>query len=564
MMNKDDIKQLTSLSKRLRLLYVEDDKGARATTLEMLHNFFQHIVTASDGEEGLNRFRNDEFDLIITDINMPRLNGLDMLAEIRKTDATVPVMILSAYNEADYFLSSIKLGVDGYILKPVEHIQFLTALSKIIEKVKLQKENENYRRYLEHEVDKQTQEIRHKLHFDDLTGLLSRYSFFEDIKETPEPSIFIIDIDKFKIINEIYGTETGSLVLRSFADFLTDFIAGTTFKAYRLSGDEFILWDDTGHNDKQRYEQTIEHFFEQLASFKVQLQSDYISIDVTIGVSMSQSDAFESAKVALDYAKTHKKPYAIYSLSIDRRVEEQGALQWKDKIKSALKEQRILPVYQPIVDQSGHTVKYEALMRLKEAGSGALISPYFFLDTAVKTRLYPELSETIIFKTLELISQTDHTCSINIDYSDITNQILMRKLEQYIALTPQLRGRIVFEITESQDIEDYEDVKAFIEHFRQYDVKIAIDDFGSGFSNFQYILELHPDFLKLDGSLIKSIDTDTKSQTLVSAIVHFSHELGIRVIAEHVHSESIFNLLKSLGVDEYQGYYFSEPIEEIC
>ena len=185
------------------------------------------------------------------------------------------------------------------------------------------------------------------------------------------------------------------------------------------------------------------------------------------------------------------------------------------------------------------------------------------MDIAIKTRQYTALSTAIVFEALRLLDTSSHTLSLNLTYGDIKNSLFLYEIETFFKNRPALGERAVFEITESESIENYDDVKQFIKRFRAYGVKIAIDDFGSGFSNFDYILEIHPDYLKIDGSLIKNIDTDEKSLVLVRAIVQFSHELGIKVIAEYVHSETIFNMLKALHVDEFQGFYFSEPLQDI-
>jgi len=202
-------------------------------------------------------------------------------------------------------------------------------------------------------------------------------------------------------------------------------------------------------------------------------------------------------------------------------------------------------------------------MRLKEEDNTILMCPYYFLDVAIKTRLYDSLSSIIIFKALHEASTTDNVFSINFTYSDIKNSSFIQKIENFLIEHNKVGKQLVFEITENESIESYEEVKSFILRFRKYGVKIAIDDFGTGFSNFEYILEVEPDYLKIDGSLVKDIDTNTRSFTLVEAIVQFSHKLGIKVIAEFVHSKVIFDMLNELHVDEYQGYYFSEPKIEI-
>jgi len=557
------IKKIKELSQNLKLLYVEDDDKARLSTLEMLENLFNNITTATNGQEGLKLFKEGNFNLIITDINMPYLNGIEMLKKIREFDSKISILILSAYNESEYFLDAIRLGVDGFILKPLEHQQFLKSLEKVSKKIYLDKKDEHYQEYLEKEIKQRTQEIEYKLHYDDLTGLLNRYSFFEDIKNIELPILFMIDINKFKIINEIYGSDTGSLVLQKFASFLLDFSITNSYKVYRLSSDEFILWDNVEHIDFEKYEHELEIFFQKLNNFRIEVNNDSISVEVTIGISTSQNDAFESAKIALEYAKLHKKPYAMYSKAIDKRNEEQDALLWKEKIKTAIKTNNIVAVYQGIVDQSTQTIKYETLMRLRDTQTQELITPYHFLDISIKTGLYNELSSYIIFQALEKIKSMKITLSINFTYSDIKNTLFIDDVENFFKKNEELGSFAVFEITEGESIENYRDVKLFIQRFRKYGVRFAIDDFGSGFSNFEYILEIEPDYLKIDGSLVKNIDTDEKSLILVRAIVQFSHELGIKIIAEYVHSQTVFNILKALNVDEFQGFYFHKPKAQI-
>jgi EAL domain-containing protein (putative c-di-GMP-specific phosphodiesterase class I) len=250
----------------------------------------------------------------------------------------------------------------------------------------------------------------------------------------------------------------------------------------------------------------------------------------------------------------------MYSTAIDKRQEDHDALGWKSKIRKAIQGKRVVPVYQPIVDATGMVQKYEALMRLRDEYTDSLIAPGQFLEVAVKTRLYEELSRQIMLETLQRITKTNYTATLNFTYGDIRNKDLLFEIESFLRENEGLSHRLVFEITESESIENYDDMKGFINKFREFGVKFAVDDFGSGFSNFDYILAIRPDFLKIDGSLVKTIEHNERSFILVKAIVQFSHEFGIEVIAEFVHSERVFEMLKKIGVDAFQGFYFSEPL----
>ena len=152
--------------------------------------------------------------------------------------------------------------------------------------------------------------------------------------------------------------------------------------------------------------------------------------------------------------------------------------------------------------------------------------------------------------------------SINICADDLLNEetksFIFNQLENF--KEPQ---RVIFELVESEDLHEVSGLKEFISTIKRMGCKVAIDDFGTGFSNFSYLLDLEPDYLKIDGSLIKNIDKDEKSYNIVDTIVTFAHKLNITVIAEFIHSKEVLEICKELNVDEYQGYFFGEPSKKV-
>ncbi len=561
-MSTIDIKQLKKLCANYKLLYVEDDNVARETSLELFSNFFDFIDIAKDGSDGLKQFNAKDYDLIITDIKMPKLDGIEMFRAIRETNKEIPVLFLSAHNESSFFVEAIKLGVNGYLLKPLNIEQFKFQIAKTIEEIKLKKEAKNYKIKLEKEVFERTIALDKKLHYDEVTGLLNRYSLFEKIATFKNPVLLVIDIDRFKIINEFYGDNIGTFVLKEFAKFLTDYVRQTHFNIFRLSADKFILLENNPRLDPLYYETFTEKLLNAISLIKINNHTEDIYIDVSIGISFETTHTLETAEIALNHAKKHKKHFMVYNNLINNTTDIQESLKYKALIKKAIHSNGVVPVYQAIVDRYQNIKKHEILMRIKDDNQ-KLITPFYFLDTAIKTRLYKDLSSIIVFSALKKLTEINQSLSINFDYADINNDKFINKIANFISKHKHIGSRAIFEITETQSMEDYKKVKKFIKRFRQYGVKFAIDDFGSGFSNFEYILEIEPDYLKIDGSLIKNIDTNKKSYILVKAIVQFSHELGIKVIAEYVYNKTIFTMLKDIGVDEFQGYYFSVPDETL-
>ena len=235
----------------------------------------------------------------------------------------------------------------------------------------------------------------------------------------------------------------------------------------------------------------------------------------------------------------------------------------RKKIIHGFESNLFVPFFQPIVNREEKIVKYEALMRLSPSDGGThYVSPHAFLDVAIKTHHYDQISQMTLMKSLHVSAQKGVNVSLNLNFQDILNKPL-RALMKALIIQENIGHRVVFEIVESQSIQDYTLLKHFMEEFRSVGVRFAIDDFGTGFSNFTHILELSPDFVKIDGSLNKHLDSDKKSYELVKAIVFFSKELGIQTVAEFVHSKEVFEVALSLGIDQFQGYYFGMPHKEI-
>jgi EAL domain-containing protein (putative c-di-GMP-specific phosphodiesterase class I) len=134
----------------------------------------------------------------------------------------------------------------------------------------------------------------------------------------------------------------------------------------------------------------------------------------------------------------------------------------------------------------------------------------------------------------------------------------MKKIDEY-----NMRGRVIIELLESENVKSFEIVKAFVESMKDYDVNIAIDDFGSGYSNFIYLAKIKPQFIKIDGSLIKNIDKDKDAFIITKHINSFSKELGCKTIAEFVHSKKVYEKVKEINVDGVQGYFIAPPSEII-
>jgi EAL domain-containing protein (putative c-di-GMP-specific phosphodiesterase class I) len=313
---------------------------------------------------------------------------------------------------------------------------------------------------------------------------------------------------------------------------------------------------------KDEFSGYIEKLIEKMDLQTLNYDENDITVSFTAGIALGKTSLLSKADMALKEAKRSKKSFVVYEESLKVMEIYSHNLTWSKKLRSAIKEDRIISYFQPIVDnQTLEIKKYECLARMID-GVGNSISPQYFLDISKKNRLYPKITKKILDMAFEMFADKRCEFSINLCVEDMldhaTRSYIYSKLEDYVD-----RAKVSFEIVESERIEDYAAVKDFIAIVKKLGGKIAIDDFGSGYSNFEHILRLNVDYIKIDASMIKNIDNDKNSEIIVDTIVGFAKKLGIKTIAEYVHSEGVFNKVRELGVDMSQGFYFSAPVKEI-
>jgi len=419
---------------------------------------------------------------------------------------------------------------------------------------------------LEEKVEEKTKELKYRYYHNQLTGLKNINALLEEIKNKKLFALAIIEIDSFNSFNEIYGLDASDDIIYQFAKYLSSLIKGSTdYDLYHLESNRFALKVSTQQNNFKKFLRKIKYIQRQIKVHEVKIlnQQEKVKLDTTIGITTNYSHPIQTALIALSYAKYHKKDYSVFSMEMDYSSISKDILYWKKEIEYAISTNNIIPVFQPIVDTKGDIKKYEILMRLRqyENGKEKLISPFFFLDSAIKTKLYPELTKIMIIKSFKVMSKYDTKFSLNLSFEDINSKVMMKLLKNYIKKY-DIGNKLVLEIVESENVKDYEVVTNFIKEFKELGIEIAIDDFGSGFSNYKHILEIEPDYIKIDGSLIKNIDKSKKSYEFVKSIASLSKAIGIKTIAEFIHSKEVFDICKSLGIDQYQGFYFSAPIKE--
>jgi diguanylate cyclase (GGDEF)-like protein len=398
---------------------------------------------------------------------------------------------------------------------------------------------------------------------DNVSGVENYEALLDRLDEEKIVTLALLNIDHFKSINDAYGFEVGDHVLHEAAKLLV-MLKPPQARIFRLNSDEFVLLcqEELENGSFEEALQSLESFFSEME----------ISLDDEIGIRLSFSigvargvgvETLNNAKVAILELREHKRgTYKIFDKDSTYLHKQQNNIYWIHKIKDSISSGKMFPFFQPIVNNKTLQVeKYECLVRIED--DNILIPPIRFMEAAKLTGMLPIITRTMIQQSCEKFANSSWEFSINITsedfYMDYLEEFLLKNINKHNIKPEQVVLEILEDITSLNESNTLEQLHSL----RQKGFKIAIDDFGSESSNLSRLLEFSPDYIKIDGSFIKNILLDEKSRIIAEAIIFIAHKSNIPVIAEYVHSKDVQDAVVALGVDYSQGYYFSEPKQEL-
>jgi PAS domain S-box-containing protein/diguanylate cyclase (GGDEF)-like protein len=390
------------------------------------------------------------------------------------------------------------------------------------------------------------------LSYDELTKLKGRNALNNDLKNK-KGTLLLIDIIDFKKLNSLIGYEGADEILISVANLLKE----ESKLTYRLYGDIFAVFYE---NEK------IEYINTKAIDLMLKFESHkfiYDNFEIPVSINIGISDTVPYLLTAEEAISRNKKSFnkiARYNYDINEKTSDFKNLDMLIKIKDALENDNIVPYFQAIVSlETKEVVKYESLVRLIDEKENKIISPYEFLEISKKSKMYSQITKNVLRKSIEFLKSTNIPISINISFEDLINSDVLNYIAFLLQCNEKIANLITFEILESSEIKDYEQINLFINLVRKYNCKVAIDDFGSGYSNFTQLLNMKPDIIKIDGSLIKNIDKDINSRNIVESILILAKKSQIKTVAEFIDNKKVHNVVKELGIDYGQGFYYAKP-----
>jgi len=417
---------------------------------------------------------------------------------------------------------------------------------------------------------RQEEQLRHQAMHDPVTELPNRRALREELKSLLERSqwsrrgaLVLMDLDNFKLVNDTCGHAAGDQVLIHVSALFRRALRPSDFLA-RLGGDEFaVVLEDVSLADASVVAERLRkaacdcRFNPDGRNFTLGVSIGIAPIDGTLDLDAVMALADSALYAAKDLGKNQT---VVYQNEDEKGMALIQAAEWATRLTDALREGRLTLYFQPVVRlDTGEVEHLEALLRLQDE-QGKIISPGAFLSAAEDYGLMPEIDRWVIDQVIAVLQRhPDLRVFVNISGESLGHKGLLQWIEESIRSSGLAPGRLSFEVTETTAVGDLQLAQEWMGRLKELGCSFALDDFGIGFSSFGYLRTLPADYVKIDGSFIRNLDSDPTNLALVQAINNVAHALGKKVVAEWVENEVVAQLLQKIGVEHGQGYYWGQP-----
>ncbi len=417
------------------------------------------------------------------------------------------------------------------------------------------------------EIELKKSALKFKLLHDSLTDLPNRVALKREMKKRSNVKLMLLNIDRFSDINSIYGEVVADELLKQIGEDVSSLLDTTRLSLFKLSADEYAILAEESVTESNFQEDVImlSHF---LNPIKLTNTLHEIGVRISIGAVIAKENEMSRpilsmAKEALQNAKQNPRAYQFYQHSMQAAQKVENNIKMLEHLEYAIENKKVRAHFQPIYSLKEKKItKFETLIRIEDSYSNILY-PKDFMDIAKHSRLYATLTKHIVAEAVQkAIDNPAYNFSINISYEDMIDASTVATIIDILE-SSQVAHKIIFEMLESVEIEENLHVENFIRQVKELGSLIAIDDFGSGYSNYAYLMKAGVDIVKIDGSLISLIDRDENVKKIVDSIISIAQDLEIETVAEYVSSRSIYDTLVESKIDNVQGSYIGTASAEL-
>ncbi len=554
-----------------RLLVVDDDANNRIALARRLTQQGYEVETASDGPHALARIPDGRYDLVLLDQMMPGMDGIEVLRRLRQTysQSELPVIMVTGVDESQTVVEALRLGANDYVVKPVDalvvaaRIQSQLARSEADRAVRI--------------TDPLTGLGNRQLFLDRVTGSLGRQGIVQGMGEPGALAVVLLDLDDFNAINDSFGCDAGTQILRQVAGRLQNSLSRSGIPAgkytiARIGGGQFaVLLEGIGENGVEKLAQELLRTVTSPLHFGGLQHEIGASVGIVVDDSRERiaEDLLRDAGLAASQARElGKNRWRKFDSGMFERLHARMSI--AIDLKHAIARDELLAVYQPEIDlATGEIVGFECLLRWRRAGLGCL-PPSEFIDTAERTDLIVPIGAWVIERACRQLKswQTKFprarplTMNVNLSVKQLADPDLVGCVQRSLAEFGIPPETLSFELTESALITQIESAGETLVRLRALGVRLKLDDFGTGYSSLSYLRAFQFDSLKIDRSFVSKVVSDPETSAIVAMIVHLAHALNMNVVAEGIENQQQLAEAVRLGCDTAQGFHFSVALEK--
>lgn len=411
---------------------------------------------------------------------------------------------------------------------------------------------------------------------DELTGLSNRLAFNQGVHQAisthadsqQKLSVIVINIHRFKPINQTLGRDFGDDLLRHVGQVLKQNVLSEQDMVARLDADEFaVLLQHTDQAKATRYADKIQQVFEQ----PVSVQGQAIDVRTGIGIALypdhgvDEEALLNHAETALQESRAKKSPWIVYNTALE--IDQSETLTLISDLKQAIQHDQLLLYIQPKIDiTTRRAVGGEALIRWVHPEKG-MIFPDQFIPFAEQTGVISDITNWMLLRACQVLADFQKqglrlSLAVNLSTRDLNNMQLPAQIEHLLSSHGLEAKALKLEITEGSLMQDPERAELVVKKLAAMGLHLAIDDFGTGYSSLAYLRQLPVQELKIDRSFVMFMDKNSGDASIVKSTIDLAHNLGLMVVAEGIENEYVLNQLARLGCNEGQGYFIGKPMPE--
>lgn len=538
----DIYQNLNSVTKNISVLYVEDNKETREQYEDIFKLLFKEMKSCENGEEALNEYRNKRYDLIITDITMPKMDGISLIGEILEINPNQHTIIMTAHNTNETLRDSIDFQVDGILLKPVTMDKLTKLLSKVCNIIDIEKKKTVY-------------SLENKK--------------LDQLFKNSEQALFLVVVDKFEEIVKQFGNETKGFIFDAVKEHLSYFGIEDE-STLELHNDILICGVRKKYLDKVL--EALQDFSDSNNTLIVMFNKLKIYITLSYGLiileentkRVKEKDYFiNHIDAIVNEIKNDEHSTLVVKMDVDlEEAKKISSLSWLGITLDALKHENIVPFYQQIVDIGTMEITaFEVFSRIKQGDK--YILPKFFIDLSVKAGILEDISDVVLKQSFERFSTSDYPFHINISDSQLKHNAIENYLPYLSSRYGISNDRIILDISNYESLKPSSKVIQSLLRLKEIGYKIALKEFANGSVNFELLSILKPEYIKIENILLKKSLTDPSIKSMLSFLLEYVRKTDIKSILVGVETEHILNEGRELGFDYVQGYFIKRPSDKL-